>query len=535
MLLWNVQSLNINKSHSALEYLLEKQIDIVCLSETWFYDERNYQTALFEDGNYKVFNRPRVTDTIGGAVCILINNRFKTTQLKRTLYSSFEFVSVVCSVSNMHRQKLKIVLIYRREAVVFSTFIDEFSSFLQDILLSKYSFVIGGDFNIHMNEFNHSYTKRFHKMCKEFDINLSNVTSSRTHIAGNVIDFIVSDSLFASKVQNIHIDEDAPSISHHYPITYIVDSCLQSRKLAEQTSRRSFRNFEMDNLKNDLSESLKELNTKTSFLDKVTCFQHKLQVCYDSHAPIKVSNIILNERPSWMDHDYVVQRAYRRKLERKFKQSRSAEDEINLKLQRTKCSLLVKQKRDENIHKHAVSCKGNTRSLFQMYDKLVGDGSSDCNDMFDVDSNNSSILANTFNKYFTDKVQKVQSHIEANLKLLPIKPVPSILPLNSDTTTTSSGDNSILSDFRPADLNELRDIIKEHTVKTTYQIDPLPSDKMSQCIDCLLPYLLDLVNTSLQSGSVDGVKFSHIKPLLKKLGLDFWDHSSYRPISNLAN
>ena len=137
MLLWNVQSLNINKSHSALEYLLEKQIDIVCLSETWFYDERNYQTALFEDGNYKVFNRPRVTDTIGGAVCILINNRFKTTQLKRTLYSSFEFVSVVCSVSNMHRQKLKIVLIYRREAVVFSTFIDEFSSFLQDILLSK--------------------------------------------------------------------------------------------------------------------------------------------------------------------------------------------------------------------------------------------------------------------------------------------------------------------------------------------------------------------------------------------------------------
>ena len=86
--------MNINKSHSALEYLLEKQIDIVCLSETWFYDERNYQTALFEDGNYKVFNRPRVTDTIGGGVCILINNRFKTTQLKRTLYSSFEFVSV---------------------------------------------------------------------------------------------------------------------------------------------------------------------------------------------------------------------------------------------------------------------------------------------------------------------------------------------------------------------------------------------------------------------------------------------------------
>jgi hypothetical protein len=42
------------------------------------------------------------------------------------------------------------------------------------------------------------------------------------------------------------------------------------------------------------------------------------------------------------------------------------------------------------------------------------------------------------------------------------------------------------------------------------------------------------VNSSLLSGSIDGVKFSHVKPLLKKFDLECSDLSSYRPISNLS-
>ena len=128
---------------------------------------------------------------------------------------------------------------------MFSIFIDEFSSFVQDLLLSKYSFFIGGDFNIHMNSPDHSYTKRFSRLCKEFNLNLNYVPSSKTHRDGNVIDFIVSDSFFASMVQSIEVDENVPSgISHHFPVEYTINSHLQYRTLAKESPRRNFTHFQ---------------------------------------------------------------------------------------------------------------------------------------------------------------------------------------------------------------------------------------------------------------------------------------------------
>ena len=77
-----------------------------------------------------------------------------------------------------------------------------------------------------------------------------------------------------------------------------------------------------------------------------------------------------------------------------------------------------------------------------------------------------------------------------------------------------------LSTFRPADIDELKEIIYENTVKTTHVLDPLPKKQMSKCIDVLLPHLLDLVNSSLSTGNIDGIKYAHVKPLLKKIVLD---------------
>ena len=57
---------------------------------------------------------------------------------------------------------------------------------------------------------------------------------------------------------------------------------------------------------------------------------------------------------------------------------------------------------------------------------------------------------------------------------------------------------------------------------------------MSSCIDVLLPHLLDLVNSSLVSGNIDGVKYALVKPLLKKFDLDVSEFASYRSISTLS-
>ena len=96
-----MQSLNQQKCYVLLEYLLEHDIQVACLTETWFQDLDNFQTSLFrEGGNYSVYNKPRVTDTTGGGVCILIKNKYKSVLQNSKSFSSFESINKKKSNNN---------------------------------------------------------------------------------------------------------------------------------------------------------------------------------------------------------------------------------------------------------------------------------------------------------------------------------------------------------------------------------------------------------------------------------------------------
>jgi len=64
--------------------------------------------------------------------------------------------------------------------------------------------------------------------------------------------------------------------------------------------------------------------------------------------------------------------------------------------------------------------------------------------------------------------------------------------------------------------------------------DPFPTRLLKDNIDCLAPFIVELFNRCLSTGSVPtSFKAAHITPLLKKPGNDPADPSSYRPIANL--
>ena len=520
-----------------LDYLIGNDVQFACLSETWFYDVENFQTLLLKDaGSYDVYNRPRITETCGGGVTILIKKKYKSILQKKRSFRSFECIVILCCVSNLPSQKLRIVSLYRRDAIKFSTFIQEFSTFVSELILSKYQFIIGGDFNTHMNHPNHSYTKRFSKLCRELNLNLSNVPVSATHIAGNTIDFIVTDDVTATMVTKCSVDLNVPSsISHHYPVLYTLHATLQCRSIAISKPTRNFHNFNIKSFKDELAMSLTDITLYTSFEDKLSCFQNTLRDCYDKHVPLVQSKIKHNERPKWMDHDYVQQRALRRKLERIFKRTGNEDDNIRFKLQRTKCSLLVEQKRDSYFTVAFENCKGNSKAIFDTYNKVVGNSSGKhahiLPDLDDYDNDNFK-LASSFNQYFIEKVQKARDCIHNELQLIK---QPQYSFIDNDFINNSIDSTQYLSDFEPCDLDELKNIIREHGIKTTLKIDLVSSGLMQECVDPLLPHLLDLVNTSLKTGSIDGVKLAYVAPLIKNLtDVDYLQKSSYRPISNLS-
>ena len=62
-----------------------------------------------------------------------------------------------------------------------------------------------------------------------------------------------------------------------------------------------------------------------------------------------------------------------------------------------------------------------------------------------------------------------------------------------------------MSEFRPVTCEEVKKIILSKPIKTAPQ-DPLPAILLKNCIDEVLPALTHIVDASLSTGSMDGLK-----------------------------
>ena len=89
-----------------------------------------------------------------------------------------------------------------------------------------------------------------------------------------------------------------------------------------------------------------------------------------------------------------------------------------------------------------------------------------------------------------------------------------------------------MNSFRLVTDADVERILKSKGIKTSME-DPIPSLLMKSSLDIILPFLTKLVNTSLQEGSMDGIKESVLDPLIKKAGLDAEAKKNFRPVNDL--
>ena len=160
----------------------------------------------------------------------------------------------------------------------------------------------------------------------------------------------------------------------------------------------------------------------------------------------------------------------------------------------------------------------NQQQLFKTFNKL-----------FDRSKNNLSLpshkdplsLANSFNKFFVDKVSDIRSSLPSSPNHI------------ADYCQSPSANHFQLSGFDPTTTDELRSLIKKHGIKTSTN-DPLPAFLIEENLELLLPYLCTLVNLSLSTSSFNGLKEAHVVPILKALELNNEIFKNFRPISLLS-
>ena len=144
-------------------------------------------------------------------------------------------------------------------------------------------------------------------------------------------------------------------------------------------------------------------------------------------------------------------------------------------------------------------CKGNSKAIFENYNKVVGNSSENPTQILpDLDEcdGDSFKLASSFNHFFIEKVQRARDHIHNELNSVE-QPVHAFN--GKETNNHSLDHSSILTDFKPSDMDELINLIREQGIRSSSKIDPISSSTMKECLDPLLPHLLDLINTSFSN------------------------------------
>ena len=246
----------------------------------------------------------------------------------------------------------------------------------------------------------------------------------------------------------------------------------------------------------------------------VTQYNDRLSQLLDKHAPMKKAKLVIKPRALWYTPSIAKAKRLRRKLERQWRRTKLTVHQQMFKEQRQQVSSLNRKTHAIYYNNKVTECAGDQEALFSIVDKLLH--RTDIGALPSGDSN--AQIASRMSDFFSEKIDNIWNSLPTDhAEVYDIEPLTSPL----------------LSAFRPADQEEICDIIKKSACATC-SLDPTPTPFIKQLASVMIPVITYITNESLRSGSVPfDLKEAVIKPLLKKQGLDIPNRSNYRPVSNL--
>ena len=512
--LLNARSI-INKTLQIKDFVVDKNIDILALTETWLKpdDCSDYTVRDISPTGYAFVHIPRPNGN-GGGVGLLYRKNLKMEQIKSDPFKSFEFKEVLLHCSS---SIIRIIVIYRppisvKNGLTHAAFFDDFSSLLERLVSSTGRLLLAGDFNFHVNDSSDNTANKFLDLLSCFNLEVCNVHTP-THKNNNALDLIITRS-GEETVLNLSIND--PVISDHFAVLCTL-AIKRPPKAKLTISSRKLRTIDPDNLRRDIRSSALYNSPSQEITELCDQYDSVLLSILDKHAPLRTRIINLRPNAPWYSEEIRKQKTTCRKFERRWRRSKLESDYRLYANQRTIIqNTIFKSKMD--YYSNRISEAGNdNKALFRLIDRLLHRKA----EKSYPTSTSAEDLANTFVTFFEDKITRIRSI-----------PTPSEIPdyfSSLDISTT----NCELSNFSPTSNLELSKIARS-VVQKSCCLDPLPATLLKEHLDLLLPSICSIVNLSLVSGFLpSSLKNAVVTPLLKKPNLDHEVLGNFRPISNL--
>lgn len=509
-----------NKSLLINETILEKQVDVLGITETWLLESDSAVVSELAPHNYAVSHVPREGDLPYGGVALVYRDSLSCSLKKHGNFSTFEYIHAHLSSGAL---TLHVVVVYRpppssRNGHTIDRFITEFTELLESLNCSVLSdFIILGDFNFHMDCEADPSTRKFCDLHQAFS--LKQLVTMPTHTNGHTLDLIlVPDDSGLVGCEDVVVADWG--ISDHFAVSF------PFRFEATQPIRKTirFRKIKQINIESfccDLQQSLEShcdhQGCSHSVDDALASMHECLQFTLEKHAPLREKRVIIRNHSPWIDDSIFEARRDRRRAERRVRDRPTAVCLREYRLARNKVVSLIAAAKRAYYNRLFEDSSNNPRTLFRSLNELLKPPPTKSQSA----SSSSACTASAFMKFFEEKVKRIRATIPA----LPQIPDPNNSNVNAATQQ--------LKELRPVDESGVLKVFLQSRC-TTSVTDPLPCSLLKACLPTIVGPLTRLLNLSLTSSTVPAqFKAATVRPLLKKSGLDSEELSNYRPISTL--
>lgn len=501
------------KSDQIQALIIDNQLDICSLTETWFKGRHPAVKAVTPPG-YRITQLPR-SSAPGGGVAVIHRSTLVIVKTVPREYTTMECLELLIKSGTDH---LRLVTIYRPPPKAGSPgvpkFMEEFADLLDYLTLSSGHLLVVGDFNIHLDEPSKPAPGQFNDLISS--TNLVQHVSQSTHSQGHILDVVITRR---DDLSVLDMDLDNSVKSDHTAVIFTLPLHAPP-PLRKQLCYRKWRDIDREAFSRDiLSSDLMALDTMSA-VEAVDTYNKDLSELMDQHAPTIQRTITIKPHAPWFNITIKVARAERRRLEKQWRRTGLT---VHKEMHEQQCTTVSElcENTKESYYQTKLSGVRDQQQLYRIANPLLHREKVQTLPTHTSPKD----LAEKFATYFHDKIEALRSSLASSTtdRVDTVRPdVPS-----------PAGGGATLRVFRPATESEVRKLLAK-TAKTC-TLDPVPSGIVKDCTDVLVKPTTVIINKCLTEGMPDVLKSAIVTPILKKHHLDPEIFKNFRPISNLSS
>ena len=502
----NVRSLP-GKAHAVNEVIVDKQLDVLVLCETWHHSTDDVCLRRAAPENYSVIDAVRASDPAHGGIAMYYRSDYTCAKIPLPPVSTFEGLCV--RIGQDIGESRIFLSIYRPGSVRPSMrFYDELRAIFESLALHGCPVIVGGDFNIHVEDPGDPDSIRLADLLSSFG--MVQHVSGATHELGGTLDCIITFT--DAMVEDVRIDAPG-AISDHGLVTCRLPLIPRVTK-SRIRSVRGWRNVDRTKFREAIRNSpLGRVPSSTDATELFHVYHTVLAEIADRFAPAHTIRSRGRPLSPWFDAECRAIRRNCRMLERRYRRTQLVEDRLVWVTAIRRKHADFKKKESRYWTDRIAMDRGKPSKLWQSISKLLKRNTNTGT----TSPQQATLSADGFQQFFMEKVAAVRSATAGFQK-----------PEFGEKVKTGMGSFNIYS------ADEVYRIIMKSPSKSCSQ-DPIPTFLVKECIDVLLPFLTEMCNASLREGHLPiSQRHAVITPILKKSSLDPGDVKNYRPVSNLT-